>query len=90
MNETTTKNPQDCALYDEIVKAYAEVNEALDNAKAWKKEAAVRMKNVNILIQAQRRIDPASPERAEILEVVKAEFAETEEAQDQEPATDNA
>ena len=62
MNETTIKNPQECALYDEIVKAYAEVTEALDNAQAWKKEAAARMKNVNILIQAQRRIDPASPQ----------------------------
>lgn len=80
MNETTIKAPATCSLFEEMKKAYTEVLEAKENAAAWNKEAASRMKNVNILIQAQRRIDAEAPDRAAFVEALKAAFATAEEA----------
>lgn len=84
---TTTKNPADCSLYSEIVKAYAEVNDAIENSKAWRKEANER-------IAAQRKIDPAAPDRAAFIEAVKAEYEtpaeELPEADSEDTEPDNA
>ena len=93
MNNTEIKNPQNCSLFAEIVKAYAEVNDAIENSKAWRKEANERMKSVNILIAAQRKIDPAAPDRAAFIEAVKAEYEtpaeELPEADSEDTEADN-
>lgn len=66
---------QNYPLFDEMCKAYQEVLDAKENAKAWNQEASKRMKNVNILIQAQRRINPDSPDRDTFLQAIKENFA---------------
>ena len=71
-------NPRMNPLYGEIKKAMEFVKDAEANYKAWKEEAADRMKKVNTLIRAAKTVDP-SIDRAAYLEALAEDFATASE-----------
>lgn len=70
-------------LYPEIKTEYAKVLEAKDNAKAWSAEAKTRMKPVDILIAAARKLNPDMKiDRATLIKQMENELRPTEPAAD--------
>lgn len=59
-------------LYPEMLK----VIEAEENAKAWKQEAATRMKPVNLLIRTAQQLSPETPiDKKALLDAIRAELS---------------
>lgn len=79
-------------LYPEIKAEMLKVIEAEENAKAWKQEAAARMKPVNLLIRTAQQLSPETPiDKKALLDAIRAELSpETPapDAQDVENATE--
>ena len=66
-------------LYNEIKEAVSVVMEAEANAAAWKQEARERMKNVNTLIAAAKKINKGQEIDAnELIEKIRAELTPAE------------
>lgn len=61
-------------LYNEMKAAARDVMDAEENAAAWKKEAAERMKKVNNLIRAEEIASETKLDRKTVLEQLRAEL----------------
>lgn len=92
-------NYSNLSLYTHIKAAVVTVMEAEDNSNAWKQEAKERMKDVNALIVATKKVDKLDElDTKDLLSAIREEIAaEREEAQateepteDQEPATETS
>ena len=72
---------QEMKLYSEIKAELVNVIEAEDNAKAWKREAANRMKDVNALITAAEKVNKTKFDRKALLAEIRAELEADEQAE---------
>ena len=77
-NNTTIKAPQQLSLFDEMVKAFAFVDEAEENRRAWHDVAKAELKKVRILYNAQKQIDPATPEWNIVLDAIREQYANSD------------
>jgi len=70
-------------LYPEIKAEMQNVMEAEANAAAWKREAAARMKPVNILIRTAAQLNPSIQiDRKELLSEIRADLTPESPAED--------
>lgn len=78
-------------LYPEIKAEMEKVIEAEENAKAWRQEAATRMRPVNLLIRTAQQLSGSPIDKKALLDAIRAELSpETPapDAQDVENATE--
>lgn len=76
-------------LYNEIKAEMLNVIDAEDNAAAWKKEAAIRMKDVNALIVAAQKVNKEiTIDRKALIQQIRDEI--TAETEPMEPADPDA
>ena len=75
------KHPETLTLFPEMVKAFAAVDEAEENARAWTNEAAEQLKAVKTLHRAQKLIDPETPDFKTVLEAIRDHYANTEDTE---------
>lgn len=82
-------NYKEIRLYEEIKTEMVSVLEAEDNSRAWKQEARNRMKDVDALITAARKVNKdVEIDKAELVKQVREELAAEalEEAPDEDEA----
>ena len=81
-------------LYNEITTEMQNVIEAEENSKAWRREASVRMRDVNALIVAAEKVNkdedgnPIKIDRKALIAEIRAELAPVEDETDEDETED--